>query len=187
MQARTSCTPVPLYPCAGENCYLRRCVVDENASIGNNVQVGGSAAPAPAGLCPLALPCLHHCLHACRGSRLLAALAAVRHEEHRPSPAAGMPQLAHLPTRCSLHPACLPASILLQTTHLQTAMFWPCLQIINKSGLKEADRSEDSERALPSPFCAAALPCCSTRRPGLGSRPGGHRIGSLPGMHVHTQ
>ena len=25
----------------GENCFLRRCVVDENASIGNNVQVGG--------------------------------------------------------------------------------------------------------------------------------------------------
>jgi hypothetical protein len=32
------CLPLPPAP-AGENCYLRRCVVDENACIGNNVQV----------------------------------------------------------------------------------------------------------------------------------------------------
>lgn len=37
---------------AGENCYLRRCVVDENASIGNNVQVGGTSAPALAPAAP---------------------------------------------------------------------------------------------------------------------------------------
>ena len=34
----TLLAPVPR---TGENCYLRRCVVDENATIGNNVQVGG--------------------------------------------------------------------------------------------------------------------------------------------------
>ena len=36
-------TPAPLT--TGENCFLRRCVVDENASIGNNVQVGGWGTP----------------------------------------------------------------------------------------------------------------------------------------------
>lgn len=37
------CLPLKLCllatPPAGENCFLRRCVVDENASIGNNVQI----------------------------------------------------------------------------------------------------------------------------------------------------
>lgn len=33
-------TPHDRPPPPGENCYLRRCVVDENATIGNNVQVG---------------------------------------------------------------------------------------------------------------------------------------------------
>ena len=40
--AACPCPPLPLRvpPApAGENCYLRRCVVDENACIGNNVQV----------------------------------------------------------------------------------------------------------------------------------------------------